>query len=125
ISASLVSAYKDGGNIEARSNMLLGSLIAGLAFSNAGTSLSHAMAYAIGGRTHSPHGEATGLMLPYVAKYNFKHNAEKYLDILSICTGSSIDGDLEEKEEELFNYFITLLKDIGLPTKLSEIHVKE
>lgn len=125
ISSSLVDAYQDGKNIEARSNMLLGSLIAGLAFSNAGTSLSHAMAYAIGGRVHAPHGEATGLMLPYVAKYNFKDNPEKFLDILSICNVSQVEGDLEENETALFNYFITLLEDIGLPTKLSAINVKE
>ncbi|MCM3389368.1 iron-containing alcohol dehydrogenase [Ureibacillus chungkukjangi] len=125
ITASLVDAFKDGKDIQARSNMLLGSLLAGLAFSNAGTSISHAMAYAIGGRVHSPHGEITGLMLPYTVKYNYQSNEEKFDKLYDLCLPGQKFSNQEEKENQLFDYFIELLKSINLPTKLSELHVDE
>lgn len=125
ITASIVEAYQDGKNINARTNMLLGSLLAGLAFSNAGTSISHAMAYAIGGRVHSPHGEITGLMLPYTAKFNYKYNLEKFNRLYDLCLRDHTSKSVEDKQEALFEYFIELLKSINLPTKLSEIKVDE
>src|SRR5690606_1155648 len=70
IANNLVTAVQQGSNLEARSNMLLGSLMAGMAFANAGVALAHALAYPIGGLTASPHGELTGLLLPHVTKYN-------------------------------------------------------
>src|SRR5690625_3031292 len=70
IAKNLTIAVQQGSNLEARGNMLLGSLLGGMAFSNAGTALAHAIAYPIGGIAKSPHGEVTGLLLPYVMKYN-------------------------------------------------------
>ena len=125
ITTSLVDAFKDGKDIQARSNMLLGSLLAGLAFSNSGTSISHAMAYAIGGRVHSPHGEITGLMLPYTVKYNYQSNIEKFNKLYDLCLPGQTFTRVEEKENQLFEYFIELLNSINLPTKLSEIKVQE
>ncbi len=125
ITSSLVAAFKDGKDIKARSNMLLGSLLAGLAFSNSGTSISHAMAYAIGGRVHSPHGEITGLMLPYTVKYNYQSNLEKFNKLYDMCLPNDNSTSVEEKENKLFEYFIQLLNSINLPTKLSEIKVQE
>ena len=49
-------AYADGGNLDARYYMALGSVMAGMVLSNAGTSLVHAMAYPVGGEYHTPHG---------------------------------------------------------------------
>src|SRR5690625_267372 len=67
---SLPVAVQQGDNLEARSNMMLGSLYAGMAFSNSGTALAHAAAYPIGTITKSPHGEITGLLLPYIMYFN-------------------------------------------------------
>lgn len=119
---NLKTAVKDGGNFEARSNMLLGSLLAGLAFSNAGTSLSHAMAYAIAGRSHSPHGEITGLMLPYAVQSNYEYNEEKFNELARIC----LNGNREMDQKDALNqFFIELLESINLPTQLREIKISE
>lgn len=48
----------------ARSNMLLGSLYAGIAFANAPVAAVHALAYPIGSIYHVPHGLSNALMLP-------------------------------------------------------------
>ncbi|WP_342471419.1 iron-containing alcohol dehydrogenase [Metasolibacillus sp. FSL H7-0170] len=120
ITGSLEEAVKNGQNYKARHDMLLGSLLAGLAFSNAGTSMAHAAAYAVAGRAPSPHGEITGLMMPYAIKYNFSSNLSKFIELHRICIKESKGLD---KNVEIFNYFIDLLKKINLPTKLQEIGV--
>src|SRR5690625_6391569 len=61
--------------------MMLGSLYAGLALSNTGTAAAHALAYPIGGLVKSPHGEVTGLLLPYVMEYNAAVAEEKMIHI--------------------------------------------
>jgi alcohol dehydrogenase len=70
IAPNLVRAVSDGSDLEARSEMLYGSLAAGLAFANAGVSAAHALQFAVGAATGTPHGLGTGLMLPYVMAFN-------------------------------------------------------
>ncbi|MCM3714510.1 hydroxyacid-oxoacid transhydrogenase [Halalkalibacter oceani] len=125
IAGNLAVAVQQGSNLEARGNMLLGSLLAGLAFSNAGTALAHALAYPIGGKAKSPHGELTGLLLPYVMKYNTATEQDKMVKIaqaFGIEQGSKTTREYAEAASEAV---LQLLKDINLPTKLSEIGVKE
>lgn len=57
------------GDREARLNMSLGSLMAGIAFGNAGTALTHALSYPLSNRT-VPHGEAVAMVLPYALEFN-------------------------------------------------------
>lgn len=125
ISQNLVLATQQGSNLEARSNMLLGSLLAGMAFSNAGTAIAHALAYPIGGLVKSPHGEVTGLLLPYVIEFN-AWTAGKKMKRLAQAFG--IDTN-EKREEEIIHHTIdavfSLLKNIGLPTKLSSIGIQK
>jgi alcohol dehydrogenase len=66
ISRNLPRAYANGDNIEARSAMLMGSLLAGKALATAGVGLVHAMAYPLGGMFGIPHGLANAVLLPYV-----------------------------------------------------------
>jgi len=125
IAKNLPIAVQQGSNLEARSNMLMGSLLAGMAFSNAGTAAAHALAYPIGGLVKSPHGEVTGLLLPYVMEYNAAVETEKMVRISQAFNVNS-DG-LSDKEAALAasKAVVTLLGEIGLPTKLTEIGIKE
>src|SRR5699024_6095846 len=84
ISKNLVLAVQQGNNLKARSNMLLGSLFAGISFSNAGNAAAHALAYPIGSRSNSPHGEITGLLLPYVMRFNTNVTQEKMSNMKNI-----------------------------------------
>jgi alcohol dehydrogenase class IV len=125
IAKNLPLAVQQGSNLEARSNMLLGSLLAGMSFSNAGTAAAHALAYPIGGLVKSPHGEVTGLLLPYVMEYNTAVETEKMVKI-SRAFGLNTDG-LSDKEAALAasKAVLTLLGEIGLPTRLTEIGIKD
>lgn len=122
---NLPLAVQQGSNLEARSNMLMGSLLAGMSFSNAGTAAAHALAYPIGGLVKSPHGEVTGLLLPYVMEYNAAVETEKMVKI-SQAFYVNPEG-LSDKELALAasKAVLTLVGEIGLPTKLTEIGIKE
>ena len=71
-------AYANGGNLPARSAMMEGSLLAGMAFANAGVTAVHAFAYPIGAEFHIPHGVANTLMLPHVMRFNVLGNVVKF-----------------------------------------------
>jgi len=73
ISHHLVKAYDDPLDIDARSGMALASLYAGMAFSNCGVALVHAMEYPLGGELHCSHGEGNGMLLPHVMHFNRQH----------------------------------------------------
>ncbi|PHR91570.1 MAG: alcohol dehydrogenase [Robiginitomaculum sp.] len=67
----------DGTDLEARTDMLIGSMLAGQAFSNAPCAAVHALAYPLGGFFHVPHGLSNALVLTEVMKYNMP-KAESY-----------------------------------------------
>ena len=67
---NLERAVEDGSDLEARTGMLYGSLLAGIAFGNSGVSAAHALQFAVGALTHTSHGLGTGLLLPYVMEFN-------------------------------------------------------
>ncbi|AUM75752.1 iron-containing alcohol dehydrogenase [Paracoccus jeotgali] len=67
---SLESAVATPGDVQARSDMLLGSLLAGQAFANSPVAAIHALAYPIGGRFKVSHGLSNALVLPHVLRFN-------------------------------------------------------
>lgn len=66
---NLETAYNDGGNLEARENMLVGSFYAGMAFTRAYVGYVHAIAHTLGGLYGTPHGLANAVILPHVLDY--------------------------------------------------------
>ncbi len=125
IAQNLHLAVQQGSNLDARSNMALGSLLAGLAFSNAGTAAAHALAYPIGALTHSPHGEVTGLLLPYVMKYNTSVESEKMVNIAKAFGVNVHHKTAKDAANAAHESVLGLVGDIGLPTRLSSIGIKE
>lgn len=125
IAKNLTLAVQQGTNLEARSNMLLGSLLAGMAFSNAGTASAHALAYPIGGIVKSPHGEVTGLLLPYVMDFNLAVEMEKMVKIAEAFGVDVRSMSQKEAGQAAVAAVLQLLVDIGLPTRLSQIGIEE
>ena len=72
LSANLLTAIEQPGDLDARSAMLLGAHLAGLAFSNAPVAGVHALAYPLGGLHHLPHGLSNALMLRHVLGHNLE-----------------------------------------------------
>ncbi len=81
IAANIRQAWSNGDNLEARANMILGSLQAGLAFANSSVALVHGMARPIGAYFHVPHGISNAALLPTVMEFSILGNPQKYAEI--------------------------------------------
>ncbi|MFD2831180.1 iron-containing alcohol dehydrogenase [Corticicoccus populi] len=125
ISKSLRQAVFNGNNIPAREDMSMGSLMAGISLANAGVGAVHALAYPLGGQFHIPHGVANALLLPYVMEYNKLSNLEKFAQIAEDM-GENIDGlSLREAADRAVKAMSDLSKDIGIPSTLKDVGVKQ
>jgi len=91
IAANLRQAWSNGDNLEARTNMLIGSLHAGLAFANSSVALVHGMARPIGAYFHAPHGVSNAALLPTVIEFSILGNPQKYADIAG-AMGENTEG---------------------------------
>lgn len=80
-------------NLEARSQVLLGSCLAGFAIFNSNTGACHAMAYPMGIYHHIPHGVAVALLLPKVVAINVSKGCLDYADLLPLIAGITPSGD--------------------------------
>jgi alcohol dehydrogenase len=112
----LKRAVKDGSDLEARDGMALAATLAGLAFSNAGVALVHAMEYPVGGAVHVSHGAGNGLLLPFVMRFNepkAKANLAKLPALLGDPSADAIDLVTKLREE------------IGIPLRLRDLGVQE
>ncbi len=91
LSANLLTACDRPSDMAARSAMLLGAHLAGLAFANAPVAGVHALAYPLGGIHHLPHGLSNALMLRQVLQHNAAAAREDYAQLATIlepeCTG--------------------------------------
>lgn len=80
-SSNIEGVINDTDNLVLRGNLMLASLHAGLAFSNASLGLVHAMAHSLGGFKDLPHGECNALLLEHVLSFNFDSEPKRYLKI--------------------------------------------
>jgi alcohol dehydrogenase class IV len=78
VSASLERSVREPGNLEMRAEIMLASLQAGLAFSNASLGCVHALAHSLGGFLDLAHGECNALLLPHVMDFNYQETPERY-----------------------------------------------
>ena len=122
MSPSITTAVEDGSDMQARSNMLLGAMLAGQAFANAPVGAVHALAYPLGGLYHIPHGLSNSLVLPHVLRFNAPSAQSLYYQILQ---SMSIDCKPAEAGERLANYFRCLAQDLNIPTRLRDFNIGE
>lgn len=90
ISDNLLGAYREPENILHRENMMMASLMAGLAFSNASLGIVHAMAHSLGGTLDLAHGECNAVLLEKAVLYNYETVPDKY-NQLAKAMGFDID----------------------------------
>ncbi|MGF7047821.1 lactaldehyde reductase [Paenibacillus sp. DS2015] len=125
IFANLARTVKNGHDIEAREQMVYAIFLGGLAFNNAGLGYVHAMAHQLGGVYDLPHGVCNAMLLPYVEEENAKYVPEKFRSIAK-AIGLQIVG---KSDKECADFVIQAIKDlskeVGIPTKLSELGVNE
>jgi alcohol dehydrogenase len=126
ISRSIVTAYEEGSNLEARHDMLIGSAYGGMALTSAGTAAVHALAYPLGGKFHIPHGEANSMLLPHVTRFNLDHIQDRMAVIArEIGVVSSREASSEEAAEALISQIEEWTKRLNIPQNLKEFGIKE
>ncbi len=115
---NLPAAVKDGNNMEAREQMMLGCIITGFSFSNANLGLVHGIAHTLSAHFGLAHGMANATVLPYVMAYNAE-NCPKEMVELAQAIGIEPTGDIEKDKLLLSEALLTLTKELGIKT-LSE-----
>ncbi|HOX31636.1 MAG TPA: iron-containing alcohol dehydrogenase [Spirochaetales bacterium] len=119
--ANLEAAYRDGSNLEARSNMLLASYCGGVAFTRAYVGYVHAIAHNLGGLYGLPHGLANAVILPYVLDY-FGGAAQARLAALAELAGLPCAGLDEAAKAEAFIAEIRAMNArMSIPSKFAQI----
>jgi len=119
LGSGIENVCRDGKNLDARRDMLVGAMMAGQAFANAPVAGVHALAYPLGGHFHVAHGLSNSLVLPHVMKFNMLA-AKGYYAELSETVGLS--G--AERAHDLTKWFADLAVNTGIETRLSEVGVK-
>lgn len=113
---NIVKATKSGSDIEARSNMLLGSMMAGFAFTNAVLGLVHSIAHPLSAHFNLPHGVANAIGLPYVMEFNVPAATAKFKDIavaMAIDVTGMTDTDAAQAAVALVR---NLNRELEIPT---------
>lgn len=117
----LVNAVNDPDNREARDAMAMASTLAGMAFSNCGVALVHAMEYPLGGILHCSHGAGNGLLLPFVMQFNLPERIPTMARIARLL-GEDIDGLSEaEAAQKAIDAVHQLKQDIGIPITIRDL----
>jgi alcohol dehydrogenase len=119
------TAYANGSSLAARAAMLEGSLLAGMAFANAGVTAVHAFAYPIGAEFHIPHGVANSMMLAPVMEFNMLGNLTKFA-CMAEAFGEDIRGlNRRDAAKAAVKALKTLAEDLRIPSHLSDFGVKK
>ncbi len=125
LSANIRRVIADGSDIDARRAMLQGSMLAGMAFTNAPVGAVHALAYPLGGHFHVPHGLSNALLLAPVLAFNASHAHAQYATL----AGDLLDGDRALCDNATADAFITaiadIVQDMPFERRLRDVGVRE
>ena len=125
ISENLRNAVANGQNMEARDKMAYAEFLAGMAFNNASLGYVHAMAHQLGGFYNLPHGVCNAILLPHVERFNLIASPERFVDI-AMAMGENVDGmSVREAADKALSAIQTLSADVGIPSGLTSLGVKE
>jgi len=112
IFSSMLRAYKNGKSRQARHNMLLASVTAGMAFANAGLGAVHGIGHPVGAALKMPHGLVNAVLMPYVLGFNAKKSRKAFAQLNKKLGFDIVKG------------IKALNKKMGIPAKLSGIDKK-
>lgn len=125
IARHLRTAVHEPENIDAREGMALAATLAGLAFSNYGVALVHALEYPLGGALHCSHGAGNGLLLPYVMRYNLPRR-QKEIARLAPLLGADVSSlDEQQAAEAAIAAIEQMRRDVGIPERIRDIGGRE
>ena len=117
---SLEKAVADGGDAQARADVMMGALAAGCAFGTAGTAAAHAVQYPAGALTDTAHGMGVAAMLPYVMSYN-RPAAASALAEVGAALGLPATGNTDERADAAIREVARLFAAIGIAPTLAAL----
>lgn len=107
-----------------REQIMLASMQAGLAFSNAILGAVHAMSHSLGGFLDLPHGLCNAVLLEHVVAYNFHSAEERFRRVAEAMNIDTRGMSQAEIQKRLMSRIIQLKRTVGLEAKLSELGVR-
>lgn len=125
VSKHLLESIAEPMDLELRGKVMLGSLQAGLAFSNASLGSVHAMAHSLGGLLDLPHGECNAMLLDHVIEFNFPEAADRYKRIGEAMHVDMAKRTTSEARTAILNAVRDLRTAAGIQATLSERGVKK
>ena len=138
VAGSMVRAYDDAADIEARSQMMLAATFAGVGFGNAGCHLPHGMSYPVSGMVREfcpdgypqdaplvPHGMSVILNAPAVFRFTAPTNPARHLHAARLMGQEVHDASPEDAGELLVDAIIGLMRRVNVPNGLSAIGYSE
>lgn len=122
IGAHIVRAVKDGKDVEARTQVAMGSMLGGFCLGPVNTAGVHALSYPLGSTFHLAHGLSNALLLPYVMEFNYVAAPKRYADV-AIALGCPREADEVKTALRGIEKIRTLIKDCGIPARLREVGI--
>ena len=122
---SILKAVHEGSDTVARSEMLLGSMLAGQAFANSPVAAVHALAYPLGGHFHIPHGLSNALVLPHVLRFNVVTSPQPYAELAPYAFPELSKFEGQERAAAFCERLAELSRDCGLQPNLRAMNIPE
>jgi maleylacetate reductase len=125
IHSSLFNCFRDSNNLAARSEMLIGSHLAGFSLASVSMGLHHGLCHVLGGTANIPHGIANSIILPHAIRFNADATATQLIPAAEAMNvpinGTSPKGVVEVMGQRIFE----LIGNMGLPQRLRDVGVNE
>lgn len=125
LSRNIRTVCSNGRDLEARSQMLLGSMLAGMAFANAPVAAVHALAYPIGAIFHVPHGLSNALVLPHVLAFNRPAAEALYAELADVVKPGHQARSGAEAAGVFIAEIVALCRDCQVPDTLAAVGIAE
>ena len=116
LAPNLRRAFHDGSDRDAREAMMLGSTLAGVAFSNASVALVHGMSRPIGAFYHVPHGLSNAMLLPAVTEYSIPAAPERYADCARAMGVAEVCDSDDQANAKLMTELYAINEELQVPT---------
>ncbi|MET3504563.1 iron-containing alcohol dehydrogenase family protein [Halalkalibacter oceani] len=120
----LKQAYDNGDDLNARTEMAVGSMIGGMVMNTtSGAGMVHGLAFALGVHCHLSHGLSNSVVLPYVLEVVAEYEQEKVLKLAKIAGSNGRTS--QETIMNFINRILEMQRSLDLPTSLKELNIEE
>jgi alcohol dehydrogenase len=123
VATYLPAAVRDGSDIEARSQLLLASHIAGVGFSHTGLGLVHGIAHPLGGRFNVPHGLALCIVIERVLEFNLAAREERIARVAFALDVGDTHASVAQNAQAAIRAIADLARDTGMTARLRDFGV--